>query len=123
MGAMLPFLKMHGAGNDFIVIDARAHPPALTPALIAALSDRHTGIGCDQFITLELPRDTWDVFMRIHNADGTESGTCGNATRCVAVLVASLDDSLGVDPFDRDGDISFPVTLGDFIALYEHAAA
>jgi acyl carrier protein len=42
---------------------------------------------------------------------------------CVAVLVASLDDSLGVDPFDHDGDISFPVTLGDFIALYEHAAA
>jgi acyl carrier protein len=42
---------------------------------------------------------------------------------CVAVLVASLDDSLGVDPFDRDGDISFPVTLGDFIALYEHATA
>ncbi|MFL5289405.1 MAG: hypothetical protein ACJ8AW_52725 [Rhodopila sp.] len=42
---------------------------------------------------------------------------------CIAVLVASLDDSLGIDPFDRDGDIAFPVTLGDFIGLYEHAAA
>jgi acyl carrier protein len=42
---------------------------------------------------------------------------------CIAILVASLDDSLGVDPFDRDGDIAFPVTLGDFIALYEHATA
>jgi acyl carrier protein len=42
---------------------------------------------------------------------------------CIAVLVASLDDSLGVDPFDQDGDISFPVTIGDFIALYEHATA
>ncbi len=88
MGGMLPFLKMHGAGNDFVLVDARTNPPALTPTLIAALSDRHTGIGCDQFITLEPPRQGGDVFMRIHNADGTVSGTCGNATRCVATLLA-----------------------------------
>jgi diaminopimelate epimerase len=112
MGAMLPFLKMHGAGNDFIVIDARTHPPALTPALIAALSDRHTGIGCDQFITLELPRDTGDVFMRIHNADGTESGTCGNATRCVAVLVAGETGRANVTVETRAGLLPATVMKG-----------
>ena len=78
---------MHGAGNDFIVIDARDHAPALSPARIAALADRRTGVGCDQFITLEPAVAPADIFMRIHNPDGTESGTCGNATRCVAALL------------------------------------
>jgi len=78
------FLKMHGAGNDFIIMDARAAPLPLSPRRIAALSDRRTGIGCDQFITLEAPPTGADVFMRIHNSDGTEAGACGNATRCVA---------------------------------------
>ncbi len=84
---MTSFLKMHGAGNDFIIMDARAAPLPLSPARIAALSDRHTGIGCDQFITLEAPPAGADVFMRIHNSDGTEAGACGNATRCVADLL------------------------------------
>ena len=78
---------MHGAGNDFIVIDARAGAHDLSPTRIAALADRHTGIGCDQFITLQPAPSPADVFMRIHNPDGTESGTCGNATRCVAALL------------------------------------
>jgi diaminopimelate epimerase len=79
---------MHGAGNDFVVMDARAGTLSLSPARIATLADRHTGIGCDQFITLEAPTAGGaDVFMRIHNNDGSESGTCGNATRCVALLV------------------------------------
>ncbi len=87
--AMLtPFRKMHGAGNDFVVMDARAGGLPLAPARIAALADRHTGIGCDQLITLEQPgADGADVFMRIHNADGSEAGACGNATRCVAWLL------------------------------------
>ncbi len=82
-----PFRKMHGAGNDFIVIDARAAPLPLTPTRIAALADRRTGIGCDQFITLEPAHASADLFMRIHNPDGTQSSTCGNATRCVASLL------------------------------------
>jgi diaminopimelate epimerase len=86
---MLRFLKMHGVGNDFVVVDARAGALGLTPALIAALADRRTGIGCDQFITLEQPRAGADVFMRIHNADGTEAAACGNATRCVARLLGA----------------------------------
>jgi diaminopimelate epimerase len=83
---LIPFRKMHGAGNDFVVVDARAEKLRLTPSRIAALADRHTGIGCDQFITLERSHAA-DVFMRIHNPDGSEAGACGNATRCVAALL------------------------------------
>jgi diaminopimelate epimerase len=81
------FRKMHGAGNDFIIVDARQSPLNLTPTRIAALANRRTGIGCDQFITLEPPQDAADVFMRIHNPDGSEAGACGNATRCVVSLL------------------------------------
>ena len=80
------FLKMHGAGNDFIVIDERTQPLGLTPARIAALADRRTGIGCDQFIVLGAANDA-DVAMGIFNPDGSEAGACGNATRCVATVL------------------------------------
>ena len=82
MGA-LPFIKMHGLGNDFVVFDARAAPIRLTRAERYALASRRTGIGCDQIITIE-PSARADAFMRVHNADGGEVEACGNATRCVA---------------------------------------
>ena len=82
-----PFLKMHGLGNDFVVFDARQVPLALSGAQVRALADRHTGIGCDQLVAIEPPRNGGDVFMRIWNADGGEVGACGNATRCVAQLL------------------------------------
>ncbi|MCB4824695.1 diaminopimelate epimerase [Roseicella sp. GB24] len=93
---MVPFRKMHGLGNDFVVLDARkgsvldARRAALpiTPARAAAIADRRRGIGCDQFIVMEPGTDGADVFMRIRNPDGSESGACGNATRCIASLVA-----------------------------------
>lgn len=86
---MLSFRKMHGLGNDFVVLDSRAAPLGLTQAEIVALSDRRRGIGCDQLIILEPPPAGADVFMRIHNPDGSEAGACGNATRCIASLVAA----------------------------------
>ncbi len=82
------FLKMHGCGNDFVIFDERPRALGLTPARAAALANRRTGIGCDQFITLEPPPQGADVFMRIRNPDGSEAGACGNATRCVAWLMA-----------------------------------
>lgn len=87
----LPFTKMHGLGNDFVVIDARA-PEAralsIDAAAARALADRHTGIGCDQLIVVEpAPDGTADVFMRIRNADGGEVSACGNATRCIGALL------------------------------------
>jgi diaminopimelate epimerase len=81
-----PFHKMHGLGNDFVVIDARVHAVAMTKARAHAIADRNMGIGCDQLILLE-PSTIADVKMRIFNADGGEVEACGNATRCVALLL------------------------------------
>ena len=86
---MLTFRKMHGLGNDFVVLDGRAAPLGLTSAQIVALADRRRGIGCDQLIILEPPPAVADVFMRFHNPDGSEAGACGNATRCIASLIAA----------------------------------
>lgn len=82
----IDFTKMHGLGNDFVVLDARARAlPVLDAAFAAAVADRHTGIGCDQLIVLE-PSDAADFRMRIFNADGSEVEACGNATRAVGLL-------------------------------------
>ncbi|MCA3413262.1 MAG: diaminopimelate epimerase [Roseomonas sp.] len=86
---MLSFRKMHGLGNDFVVLDGRAAPLGLTSAQIVALADRRRGIGCDQLIIMEPPPPGADVFMRIHNPDGSEAGACGNAARCIASLIAA----------------------------------
>jgi len=80
------FTKMHGLGNDFVVLDTRTQPlPPVTAALARSLADRRTGIGCDQLILLE-ESATADFRMRIFNADGGEVEACGNATRAVALL-------------------------------------
>jgi diaminopimelate epimerase len=85
----IPFLKMHGLGNDFVVLDGRRAVITVDAAAARALADRRTGIGCDQVILLEPPREpTARVLMRIHNPDGGEAEACGNATRCVADLLA-----------------------------------
>lgn len=82
----VPFIKMHGLGNDFVVIDARETAvPAMTPAVARRLADRREGIGCDQLILLE-PSASHDFRMRIFNSDGSEVGACGNAARAVALL-------------------------------------
>src|SRR5260370_2592428 len=85
----IAFRKMHGLGNDFVVIDQRREAAAIDGAAARALADRHTGIGCDQLILIEMPRDPMaQVFMRILNADGSEAAACGNGARCVARLIA-----------------------------------
>jgi len=83
-----PFLKMHGLGNDFVVLDARSRALDLTVPRRRAIADRRLGVGCDQLIVLESPTEPdADVFMRIYNPDGSEAQACGNATRCVASVV------------------------------------
>ena len=86
---MARFLKMHGCGNDFVVFDERAGALGLTAKRAAAIADRRTGVGCDQFIVIEPAPDgsNADAFMRIRNPDGAEAGACGNATRCVVDLL------------------------------------
>jgi diaminopimelate epimerase len=116
----LPFTKMHGLGNDFVVIDARSRPVVLTDDQKRRIADRRRGIGCDQLIVLERSARA-DVFMRIYNPDGTEAGACGNATRCVAgrlmaengverIVVETISGLLETSAADR-GDIT--VDMGE----------
>ena len=94
----LSFRKMHGAGNDFVLIDSRSHEAVMTPVLAQAIGDRHRGVGFDQLAELRgevggaLTLDFW-------NADGARAGACGNATRCAAALVMDETgrDTLAID--------------------------
>ncbi len=79
----LPFMKMHGLGNDFVVIDCRSVEWPVTPSLAIGLSDRHRGVGFDQLAVIKAATDT-DAALTFYNADGSTSSTCGNATRCIA---------------------------------------
>ncbi|MEQ1688144.1 MAG: diaminopimelate epimerase [Sphingopyxis sp.] len=116
------FIKMHGLGNDFVVIDARIDAVAMTSARARAIADRHTGIGCDQLILIE-PSTTADVKMRIWNADGGEVSACGNATRCVAQLIggaASIETLGGTLRASSEGalvSVAFPAPIFDAAAI------
>lgn len=81
--AGLPFMKMHGLGNDFVVLDARARVMDLSERLIVAIADRHRGIGFDQLAVIT-GTDKGDAHLTFYNADGSTSAACGNATRCIA---------------------------------------
>ncbi len=84
----IPFLKMHGVGNDFVVLDGRVAALNLPAAWVQWVANRRLGVGCDQLVIIEPDGTGADAFMRILNADGGEAGACGNATRCVAALLA-----------------------------------
>ena len=82
----LPFMKMHGAGNDFVVIDSRGRGPVMTAALARALGDRNRGVGFDQLAEITSSTDA-DFGLVFWNSDGSQAGACGNATRCVSDYV------------------------------------
>ena len=83
-----PFLKMHGLGNDFVILDARQRAVALPETAVRAIADRHTGVGFDEMLILEPARgDRAAAYMGIRNADGSEAEACGNGARCVAWLL------------------------------------
>lgn len=107
----VPFIKMHGLGNDFVIIDARKRPFALDAVQAAAIADRRRGVGCDQIIVLEAPKSaTEDAFMRIRNADGSESGACGNATRCVGAILMQETGKTRVNLATKAGELA---AMGD----------
>ncbi|SFR53472.1 diaminopimelate epimerase [Yoonia tamlensis] len=81
--AYLPFMKMHGLGNDFVVVDERGITPRVDAALAIAIADRHRGVGFDQLTVLSKTPDA-DVHLTFWNSDGSLSAACGNATRCIA---------------------------------------
>jgi diaminopimelate epimerase len=78
----LPFMKMHGLGNDFVVVDARREPVAISPALARGIAHRQLGVGFDQLAVIGT--GTGDAHLTFYNSDGSTSGACGNATRCIA---------------------------------------
>lgn len=82
-----PFVKMHGLGNDFLIVDARTQPFELSKAVVRLLADRKLGVGCDQLIVMEPARKGGDTYMRIWNPDGGEVEACGNATRCLGRIL------------------------------------
>ena len=81
-----PFIKMHGLGNDFVVIDSTKNQYTINKSSIQLISDRRFGVGCDQVIEMK-HSDKEDIYMKIYNADGTEAEACGNAARCIAGLL------------------------------------
>lgn len=84
----LRFTKMHGLGNDFVVLDGRAAPPSLVPARVRAIADRHRGVGFDQLLLIETARDAGSLAAySILNADGSRAGQCGNGVRCIAAFL------------------------------------
>jgi len=119
----LQFSKMHGAGNDFVVLDLRDGTPPPAPALAAALADRHTGVGCDQILTIEAPRAEGSVASyRIWNSDGSTARQCGNGARCVAAWLVrhgatseshfSIDSPVTTHAVENLGDGQFAVAMG-----------
>ena len=123
-GLKLAFSKMHGAGNDFVVLDLRDGRPAPDPALCARIADRHLGVGCDQLLTVEAPRSADAVAgYRIWNADGSAAGQCGNGARCIAAWLvrdgtAPADGGFAIDSpsathaVARDADAGFVIDMG-----------
>ena len=119
----LRFSKMHGAGNDFVVIDLRDGRPPPDAALAARLAHRHFGVGCDQILTIQAPRSADAVAAyAIWNADGSASGQCGNGARCVAAWLVRdgaargprfvIDSPAGRHEVDDLGDGRFAIAMG-----------
>ena len=124
MSAAFRFTKMHGAGNDFVVLDLRGGSPPPGPELCRALADRHTGVGCDQILTVEPPRSSGAVARyRIWNADGMPARQCGNGARCVATWLLRegaaqppafiLDSPAGSHAVERLDSAEVRVAMGE----------
>ncbi|MCR2833439.1 diaminopimelate epimerase [Parerythrobacter lacustris] len=122
----IPFIKMHGLGNDFVVLDARADAlPEMTRAKAKALADRNTGIGCDQLILLQPATDgsLADFRMRIFNHDGGEVEACGNASRAVALLhgtsarVETASGTISLTPSEGGASVDMGAPRFDWDAI------
>jgi diaminopimelate epimerase len=91
MAHLIKFTKMHGLGNDFVVLDKITQNFILSPKLITAIADRRLGIGCDQLLVAEPPTEPdMDFFLRIYNQDGSEAGQCGNGARCFGRFIQDM---------------------------------
>ena len=112
----LPFMKMHGLGNDFVVIDARAPVAAVTPDLARAIADRHRGVGFDQLATIHAADDA-DLHLVFWNADGSKSAACGNATRCIAAWEMAHRGTAALDITTERGRLAARDAGDGFVAV------
>jgi diaminopimelate epimerase len=121
--ASLRFSKMHGAGNDFVVLDLRDGNAVVDATLGRALADRHTGVGCDQILTIEAARSAGAIASyRVWNADGSAAQQCGNGARCIAAWLVRegsapdaeflLDSPDGTHAVERVGEDRFRIAMG-----------
>ncbi|WP_438616670.1 diaminopimelate epimerase [Parasedimentitalea maritima] len=99
----LPFMKMHGLGNDFVVVDARVHPVEISPALARGIAHRQFGMGFDQLAVIE--NGAADAHLTFYNADGSTSAACGNATRCIARWLMDESDKAELHLTTDRGDL------------------
>lgn len=116
----ISFSKMHGLGNDFVIIDGINQPIDLAPEQIRLLADRHFGIGCDQLLIVDKAMDpVADFYYRIFNADGSESGQCGNGARCFVDFVRTkgLTDKTSLTLQTRNGLLRAQVEDGGLITV------
>lgn len=120
----LRFSKMHGAGNDFVIIDRRRVPLALAPERVRRIADRHTGVGCDQLITIDPPRTAAArISYSIWNTDGGPARQCGNGARCIVAWLDRagewqqpqllLDSPAGVVEARREAGDGFAIAMGE----------
>lgn len=106
----LPFMKMHGLGNDFVVIDARGRGDCVTPELARAIGNRHTGVGFDQLAVIST--GAFDAHLTFYNSDGSTAGACGNATRCIARHLMDQTGAANLHLTTERGDL-FAVDAGN----------
>ena len=116
----IPFRKMNGLGNDFVVLDARTRPLAIDESKARAIADRQTGIGCDQLIVLA-PSQVADIQMRIWNNEGFEVESCGNASRCIADLLFDERHATTVT-IDTKGGLLIARKMGDKLVTIDNGA-
>jgi len=124
----MKFRKMHGLGNDFVILDFREKSEPLSMGQIKHICDRNFGVGCDLLTILE-PSESADVFARFYNADGSESAACGNATRCVADIIMKeqgseacrIETGRGVLPCTRAENGMVTVDMGAPLEVQEIA--
>jgi diaminopimelate epimerase len=108
---------MNGLGNDFVVLDLRTHALNLNESLVRAIANRETGIGCDQFITIEPARHGGDVFMGIRNPDGGIVEACGNATRCIGQILLDETGKEAVTIETLGGDLVASASANELVTV------
>jgi diaminopimelate epimerase len=114
---MLPFTKMNGAGNDFVMLDNRARNVTITPEAIARICDRHRGVGADGILVVEPAANGADFRMRYYNADGGEAEMCGNGARCFARFASKIAGAGDAVSFETMAGIIRARILEDSVEL------